>query len=1010
MLMLFLTFAAVEAQSSDYSFTRIKTSEGVVHSILKDRRGFMWFGTQGGLNRYDGYNIKVYNKKNTNGGISHNQVISIIEDKEDILWVGTLEGLNKFNMKKETFTVFHNTGKDVSYAGNNISALCNYNDSLLLAGTFGYMYMFNKNSGVFNIIKHEGSTAPVYIHSFLKLTDGNILVASENGLFLFDVESQTVTSKKNQYDLRHFVGKSFHSVVYLSEEEVIAGFNSGYYLINFRANSFSFVDLSKKINEKDISVRSLLKDSSSNIWIGTTTGLVLYNHTTKEYSVFKTNPSVYSSISSDRISKLLQDESGTLWIATFGGGVSKIKLQKKKFNHFKYSVEKGGLNLNFIMYIFGDDNGNLWFSSLEQGLAFYKSQEKKFYYFYPLRERMVKQNRMINYFAFPYAKNKIVVSDLGYLRSYELTDAMELKQLTAHQASVYLLFSLKNEKGEIWSCDYNGIYKLVANGNGLSISESENKILETPCNFILDDGALIWIASSKDGLISYSKEKKTVQYYRPSDQLTNLSKLNTLYYIHKDDSENLWLGTYSDGLLKFDIRKKVFTSYSTENGLPDNTVYGILEDRNKNLWLSTNKGLSNFIVNENRFINYDKSDGLINEEYNRRSCYKDKNGIMYFGGINGVDYFNPEEIVRNTIVPNIVLTDFKIFNKSFSTGTESSYLKEINMPYDQNSISFQFASLDFTDPAANKYLYKMNGIDEEWIEPGTDRIANYTKLPAGHYLLQVKGSNSDGFWNEKGLALLINISPPFWATWWFRSLVILFFAGSIMLIFKRKTDRLEKEKNIQQQFSQNLILSVENERKRIARELHDGLGQNLLIIKNKAYSSASDELNENIINEVKSIESIAMGSLTEIREIAYNLHPHQIDRLGLTKAIESSLTPLISTGNIKVSYHIDNIDNLVPKEYEINIYRIVQESLNNIIKHSEAKNASVVIINSEGLIKINIEDDGKGFILEEALKKNSLGMASFNERIKILKGTITIDSKIGSGTSIEVKIDSKNFI
>jgi len=511
-------------------------------------------------------------------------------------------------------------------------------------------------------------------------------------------------------------------------------------------------------------------------------------------------------------------------------------------------------------------------------------------------------------------------------------------------------------------------------------------------------------------LISYSKEKKTVQYYRPSDQLTNLSKLNTLYYIHKDDSENLWLGTYSDGLLKFDIRKKVFTSYSTENGLPDNTVYGILEDRNKNLWLSTNKGLSNFIVNENRFINYDKSDGLINEEYNRRSCYKDKNGIMYFGGINGVDYFNPEEIVRNTIVPNIVLTDFKIFNKSFSTGTESSYLKEINMPYDQNSISFQFASLDFTDPAANKYLYKMNGIDEEWIEPGTDRIANYTKLPAGHYLLQVKGSNSDGFWNEKGLALLINISPPFWATWWFRSLVILFFAGSIMLIFKRKTDRLEKEKNIQQQFSQNLILSVENERKRIARELHDGLGQNLLIIKNKAYSSASDELNENIINEVKSIESLAMGSLTEIREIAYNLHPHQIDRLGLTKAIESSLTPLISTGNIKVSYHIDNIDNLVPKEYEINIYRIVQESLNNIIKHSEAKNASVVIINSEGLIKINIEDDGKGFILEEALKKNSLGMASFNERIKILKGTITIDSKIGSGTSIEVKIDSKNFI
>lgn len=329
----------------------------------------------------------------------------------------------------------------------------------------------------------------------------------------------------------------------------------------------------------------------------------------------------------------------------------------------------------------------------------------------------------------------------------------------------------------------------------------------------------------------------------------------------------------------------------------------------------------------------------------------------------------------------------------------------MKLSYDQNFFSFEFTSLDFTNPVSNRFLYKLEGVDEDWIVPGNDRTANYTHINSGIYLFRVKGSNADGIWNEVGTSVTIFIRPPFWSTWLFRipaAIILIAFAANFYL---KKTRKLQKEKEAQEKFSQNLIQSVENERKRIAMELHDGLGQNLLIIKNRAHVTSAELDNRKSNEEIKSIESLALESLNEIREIAYNLHPHQIDRLGITKAIESMLKKISTDNRIKFNYFLDDIDELIPKELAINLFRIIQEAITNIMNHSGASNASVVVSKKVNSFEINIEDDGKGFDIEEALSKRSLGIASLYERTKILKGELVIDSRKGSGTVINFTLN-----
>jgi signal transduction histidine kinase len=378
---------------------------------------------------------------------------------------------------------------------------------------------------------------------------------------------------------------------------------------------------------------------------------------------------------------------------------------------------------------------------------------------------------------------------------------------------------------------------------------------------------------------------------------------------------------------------------------------------------------------------------------------------MFIGSINGLNVFYPDSIFQSQYLPPVVLTDFQILNQPVTIGPDSPlkmsirYAKEIILSYNQNVFSFQFASLDFNAPEIIQYAYMMEGFDNDWIYSGTRRFVTYTNFDPGEYIFRVKATNSDGVWNEKGTQIAIVINPPFWGTWWFRAIIILVFLSIGPIIYFRRVTMLKKEKQLQVEFSKQLNHSQEEERKRIASELHDSLGQDLIVIKNLAL------MNKNKDDQYDEISKTAGLAIDEVRRIAYNLHPYQLDRLGLTKAISSVFSQVEGLTKITFDVKLENVDNLFHKEKEINIYRIIQECVTNIIKHSAADKARIEVQRNEDKLLIEIADNGKGFNIN-AVKSESkgFGLKNLDNRISFLGGEINFNSSKEFATIINIKI------
>ncbi|MEJ2618194.1 MAG: triple tyrosine motif-containing protein, partial [Ignavibacteriaceae bacterium] len=365
---------------------------------------------------------------------------------------------------------------------------------------------------------------------------------------------------------------------------------------------------------------------------------------------------------------------------------------------------------------------------------------------------------------------------------------------------------------------------------------------------------------------------------------------NVISKIFEDSKKRLWIGTYN-GLNLFNYENESFTRYTTKDGLPNNCIYAMLEDDHGNLWLRLEKNIVKFYVEKKFFRIYDESDGFPDcrtSQIGYKAFKKGKSGKFYYGGQKSLNIFYPDSIKDNPNPPPIVLTDFKLKNKSLEI-SDSSYLEKnindvgsIELPYHENIFSIEFAALDYTSPAKNQFAYKLEGFHDDWTYTDAEhRVASYTNLDPGEYTFRVIGSNCDGMWNKVGASLNILILPPWWATWWFRAVTIILFLSGLILLYKFRVNHLKLEKIRQEEFSKKLIESQEGERKRIAGELHDSLGQNLMIIYNDIQQYSQRK--EIAPNELKSLFPEVKETIEEVREIARNLHPHQLEQLGLAK-------------------------------------------------------------------------------------------------------------------------------
>ncbi len=1018
-----MTFSNGLTYEQSYQFRSISLPQGLsqstINTIYQDRYGYMWFGTQDGLNRYDGYDFVVYrNDKTDTASISDNWIWSIFEDSRGDLWIGTYNGgLNKFDRQQNKFVRYrHNPSDTNRLSNNNVVSTIEDKSGNLWVGTWGGgLNCYNRKSNTFT---HFTLNTP-NIRCMMLARDGLLWIGTWIGLYSYNIELNKFTFYQNEPN--NYKSISGNRIVNVYEDRKgniwVSTFAEGLNRYDREKNEFIRYQFSTD------EVGQIAEDQNGILWIATRgDGLILFDPSNGKVSKIGFDIYNINGLSDETIFSVYADRFGGIWIGTGSNGINYFNANRNKFRHIRFEPNSDkGLNNPTVRAICEDRSGYLWIGTRGGGLnRFDKEKGKFFYYTYNPTKRNSLSNNSIIALLEDKLGNLWIGTESGGLNMYD-----PVKNIFIHYqhddknsnsiSSNNIMTIFEDDKENLW---------IGTAGGGLNKFDLKNKLFvryqrtgikpnELSGNYIWsilkDKYGYLWIGTWGAGLNQFdpSTNKNKIYQYEPSNP--NSISSNTIYVIYEDSKGNLWLGTHGGGLNLFNRETESFTHFTQKDGLPNEVVYGILEDANGNFWLSTNKGLSCFNPKSFEFRNFDFYDGLQSNEFNQGAYFKNRNGVFFFGGINGLNSFRPEEIKKNNNIPTIVLTNFKIFDKQVQLNGSLETITEVKLSYKQNFFSFEFSALDYTVPEKNQYMYMLEGYDKDWINAGTRRYAAYTNLDGGDYVFRVKGSNNDGVWNNEGRALSIIITPPYWETWWARSLSALFIIALGYSFYRLRINKLHKEKLAQQQISMRFVEFQEHERKRIAGELHDSIGQNLLIIKNALdqYEANTAEQNVNS-DELHEISQLAQESMDEVREISYDLHPHTLDRLGLKKAIQSCVKKFMQVSSIHFVYDVDEIDKLFSPIAEIHIFRIIQEALNNVIKHSNATECIIDVKQIEDTLRIEIADNGKGFNTDDIFTKDKanegFGISNIFERVRLLQGEMKIDSSINKGTNILIKI------
>ena len=850
-LIINLLLITVCAAQKPKRFDHISTNEGLsqsdVNCIFQDKHGFMWFGTHDGLNRYDGYKFTIFKMDpNNKFSISSNLIWNIIDDKKGNLWVGTTGfGLNYFDLATEKFRSFKHNEKDKnSLSSDIVKASLIDSKNQLWVGT-------DKGVDMANLAVSLDS---IKFQSFVPVKDDVDLVQTNNSVnVIFEDSNQRiwvgtnkgvysiVKDKNKKWSIQSIgeqLGLENAGVRSFAEEDngkILVGTLNGLYetstalkkaVIVFRGNTNRMVIV------------------GNSYWYGNSDGLFQYikptKNTPEKIINYVSDPEMPEfSISSNVIKSLFVDRTGILWIGTNGGGVNKFDPDKKQFKHLHKTTDKNSLSNNKVRSIFEDSNGVFWIGTEGGGLNMLKDKNGKLatndFVNFPGSDRVfdIMESKRGNTKKMIFggeSSARMRMVDISNSEKIDISKSVRMKDVTK---SVFSL--LEDSHENLWIGTYNGgvhrwlksesteEYKkdVISNIIGDTLSLSNDIIRD----IVEDSTGAIWFATG-DGLCMLPKSeilKKKPKFivYKNTGKNKNEISHNYVLTVFESNNKTIWIGTLGGGLNKFlpgvKGAKGTFKNYNEIDGLPNNVIKAILEDDKGNLWLSTNKGLSKFDPVKEVFKNYDVNDGLQSNEFSELACFKRKNGEMIFGGVNGLTSFFPDQIKDNETPPETMFTNFSIFNKPVAIGAEFngrvilnesiSSVKNIDLEYSENSFSFEFASLHFASSRKNKYAFKLEGFDADWVYTTSEnRIATYTNLEPGEYKLMVKSSNNDGVWDETPAEITIQVIPPFWRTNYAYIFYLLLFFGSL-IAFRRFTvintakkhqlelEHFEKEKN-----------------------------------------------------------------------------------------------------------------------------------------------------------------------------------------------------------------------
>lgn len=983
-LLIICTLLCAVSMSAQYRLDSWTTDDGLpqngVRAIAQQPNGYLWFTTFDGLVRFDGIKFTVFDKNNSKGIVSNRfSVVKAFADGS--LWTATEEG-----------------------------DLTIYRDRIFTS--------------------YRAETVPDrQIYGFYSDTDGEILINTENAFYKL-LNDEFIFVKKDQNDgtekQTHFGRSGARWEMYADKTlRIKDGATQVYPLASTNLYYYN---------------ANVFEDEAGGLWIGDFAKLSYLSVDGKvtEYGVEDGYPK------GGYAHRIWKDEDGSLWFATGRFQFPGVGLVRFKDGEFKIFGAESGLSDNHIFDIFKDREGTVWLAT-DKGLNRLRRQ---------IITQLSKNDGLVKNEVYPILRARdgsIYVGMTNGLFRYRDGQFSEIElsfdNIVKVAPSVQSLG--EDSEGRLWVGVLDGLF-VVENGKARRLDRTLDyggtvSVIHT------DRYGSVWFGTSDDGVLQFrdgkissaftvkdglasnnvkaiyeAKDGKLwfgtygglssaecgegnvncrIKSYTTADGLAS----NSVRSVYEDADGVFWIGTYDGGLSRFKDGK--FFNFNTGNGLSTNGVFATVEDGNGNFWMSSNKGihrvnkqsLNDFADGKKDYyesLAYGKQDGMLSTECNggrQPSAMKTEDGKIWFPTLEGVAIVDTNALKKNPLPPPVEIENVSVDRQKVNFN-ETVILNPSN-----NYLDINYTALSFIKSDQIPFRYKLEGLDKDWFDAGTRRTVNYTHLPPGEYTFTVIAANSDGVWNTEGKSFKIVVNAPFYKTWrfWTAVLLILGFAG--FLIYKMRVRQLQKVNVAQEAFARQLIESQEAERKRIAQELHDGLGQNLLVIKNRALLGLAVEKKDEQFDEIR--DSVT-DALSEVRSISYNLRPLHLERLGLTSTLEEMIEEIEETSKITINCDIAPIDDLLTPENEINFYRIVQECLNNIVKHSKAKRASVEIYRENEHISLTVKDDGRGFETETAGEKRGLGLNGIAERVKILRGSLSINSTHGNGTTVSVTVQT----
>ena len=987
---LFLCIAPVFAE---LHFTHLTIEDGLsqtsVKCIFQDHQGFIWFGTADGLNKFDGYEFTTYrNDPTTANSISGNDISVIYQNPYDsVLWIGTQDGgLNKFDRDHDQFISYKLSSKAGHFIpSNNIRDIIADSDGKIwIASYFGGIFYYQPEDSTFYQPEFSKTPALNNVRQILEDNAGNLWIGSNSGLYKWSPEMRQKQEDPEKIELDKLRTRlnvlsmmiDYHGNIWTGTAQ------DGIYVyhpVSKEVTHFSTVEVQGGLASN--SIRSLLQTKNGDIWIGTTEGLELYDNR-GQFTNVKNHPNDPNSLNNNLVYSIFEDNSGIIWVGTYLGGINKYDPLQARFPKYRNLVKGYAGKIDDIRSIVKDNNDVVWlgttFGLIEITTEELINQQ-------PVGRLHFEGKNILSLSYSPFAGLFINTEDDIYLRDHSgkiQSIGDKIFQETGANINGFRASEIKGVN--TWLATGQGLLKYNGNTKEFGLFQlkgPDGEQIQLLTLALLEDyTGKLWFGTYLGQL--YVLDTYT-EYFEQVTLNKDLVSFSRIFSLCETKPGEIWMGT-NRGLYRLNTETKELKRFLSSDGLANDVVYSVISDEENNIWCSTNNGISCYKIKTGTFINYSQKDGLQSNEFNEAAYFKDSDGIIYMGGINGLNVFHPNEIMANTFIPPVIITSMEIQYEKVSPDTNPELLskqisetQEIKLGYKQNTFSFEYTALSHSLPERNEYQYCLTKEDEkdEWIYAGKRRFATFTNIDPGNYYFKVKGSNSDRLWNEKPTTLHIIISPPFWQTLWFKVLLLLFLGLVIYIVFyfriktiksqkrllelrvNEKTRQLNQHKD--QIVQQNADLLALNERMRHKNKLLNSQNKQISLQRDNLVNMA-EQLKENnqskiqfyttVSHELKTPLTLILEPLKEVLNYDGKISVNEV--LNKLKTVQSNASKLLVTINQILDFRKMEINKMDLNVSRFDLVSFVRETASHFNNRASKGNYSFVVTSVASDIKI----------------------------------------------------------